>query len=81
MTSRFIVGTTYDTAVKQLSADGIEAALAAQGIALASGRAERLVRGLQSLIDASAADPLRAGLDFNVEPAGFAFAMKRCKTD
>ena len=67
--------------MKQWNAEAIEAALAAQGIALASGRAQRLARALQSLLDASAADALRADLDFNVEPGGFAFAMKRCKSD
>ena len=75
------MGTTYDNAVKQWSAEAIEAALAAQGIALASGRAQRLARGLQSLLEAGAADRLRADLDFNTEPGGFAFAMRRCKSD
>lgn len=68
------------TAAKQWSAEAIEAALAAQGIALASGRAEKLARGQQLLLEASAADPLRAALEFDAEPAGFAFAMRRCKT-
>jgi hypothetical protein len=67
--------------VKHWSAEAIEAALAAQGIAVSSGRADKLARGLQSLLDASAADPLRADLDFNAEPGGFVFAMKRSKSD
>ena len=67
--------------MKHWSAEAIEAAFAAQGIALSSGRADKLARGLQSLLDASAADALRADLDFNLEPGGFAFAMKRCKSD
>ena len=67
--------------MKHWSAEAIEAAFGTQGIALGSGRAEKLARGLQSLLDASAADPLRAGLDFNVEPGGFVFAMRRSKSD
>jgi hypothetical protein len=66
---------------KPWSSEAIEAALAAQGIALAPGRGERLARALQSLLDASAADPLRAALPFDAEPAEFPFAMRRCKTD
>ena len=75
------MGTTYDNAVKHWSAEAIEAVLAAQGIALAPGRAERLARGLQPLLEASASDRLRADLDFNAEPGGFIFALRRCKPD
>jgi hypothetical protein len=69
------------TAAKQWSGEAIEAAFAAQGIALAPGRAEKLARGQQSLLDASAADPLRAALEFDAEPAGFVFAMRRCLSE
>lgn len=69
------------TAAKQWTGEAIEAALAAQGIALADGRAERLVRGLQALFDVSAADALREELPFDTEPGAFSFAMRRCKTD
>jgi hypothetical protein len=69
------------SAVKQWSGEAIEAALAAQGIAVGTGRAERLARGQQALLDVSAADPLREELGFDTEPAGFGFAMRRCKTD
>lgn len=68
------------TAAKQWSGEAIEAALAAQGIALAPGRAEKLARGQQALLDAGAADPLRAALEFDAEPLSFAFVMKRCKS-
>ena len=68
------------TPAKQWSGEAIEAALAAQGITLAPGRAEKLARGQQALLDAGAGDPLRAALEFDAEPLGFAFAMKRCKT-
>lgn len=69
------------TTAKRWSGETIEAALAAQGIALAAGRAERLARGVQALLEASAADPLRVQLEFDTEPTGFAFAMRRCKPD
>ena len=67
------------TAAKQWSGEAIEAALAAQGIALAPGRGERLARGQQSLLDAGAADPLRASLEFDADPPGFLLAIQRCK--
>jgi hypothetical protein len=68
------------TAAKQWSSEAIEAALAAQGIELAPGRSERLARAQQSLLDAAAADPLRAAIEFDVEPAGFALALARCSS-
>lgn len=68
------------TLAKQWSGEAIEIALAAQGIALATGRGERLARAQQALLDAAAADPLRAGLEFEAEPAGFVSAMSRCKS-
>jgi hypothetical protein len=67
------------TAARQLSGEAIEAALAAQGIALAPGRGERLARGLQALLGASASDPLRESLAFDAEPPGFLLALQRCK--
>jgi hypothetical protein len=67
------------TAAKQWSAEAIEAALAAQGIALAPGRAEKLARAQQLLLDASAVDPLRAAIEFDAEPAGFVLALERCR--
>ena len=67
------------TTVKHWSAEAIEAALAAQGVALAPGRAERLARGQQALVDASAADPLRAKLAFDADAPGFVLAMEKCR--
>jgi hypothetical protein len=64
---------------KQWSGAGIEEALASQGIALAPGRAERLARAQQGLLEASAADPSRGMLEFDADPAGFAAAMQKCK--
>lgn len=57
----------------------MEAAAAAQGIALAPGRAERLARAQQALLDAAAADPLRAALEFDDDPSGFIAAIEKCK--
>jgi hypothetical protein len=67
------------TATKQWSGEAVEAALAAQGLALAPGRAERLARAQQSLLDASAADPLRSSLPFDADPPGFIVAMATYK--
>jgi hypothetical protein len=67
------------TAKQQWSGSGVEEALAAQGIVLAAGRAERLARAQQGLLEASAADPLRATLEFDVEPSGFLLAMQKCR--
>jgi hypothetical protein len=53
------------TTAKQWSAEAIEAALGAQGIALAPGRGERLARGQQALLDA--------------DPSTFLLALARCK--
>jgi hypothetical protein len=61
------------------SAEAVEAAAAAQGIALAPGRAERLARALQGLLDAAAADPLRAALAFDAGAAGFLLAIEKYK--
>ena len=67
------------TAAKQWSSEAIDVALEAQGIALAPKRAERLAAGQQSLLDASAADPLRPALEFDADPPGFMLALVRCK--
>ncbi len=67
------------TPAKQWSSEAIEVALAAQGIALAPKRAERLAAGQQLLLDASAADPLRAALEFDADPPGYLLALARCK--
>ena len=67
------------TTSKQWSAEAVEVVLAAQGIALAPGRAERLARGYQALLEASAADPLLARPEFDAVPAGFLLAMQKCR--
>jgi hypothetical protein len=67
------------TAKQQWRGEVLEAVLAAQGIALAPGRAERLARTQQALLDASAADPVRATLEFDADPPGFLLAMQKCK--
>ncbi len=64
---------------KQWSAEVVETLLAAQGVALAPGRAERLARAYQGLLEASAADPLLAGLEFDASPTGFLLAMQKCR--
>jgi hypothetical protein len=64
---------------KQWSAEAVETLLAAQGIALAPGRAERLARGYQALLEASAADPLLARLAFDDVASGFIPAMQKCR--
>ena len=61
---------------KQWHAEAVEAALAAQGIALAPGRAERIARAQQALLGASAADPLFGTLEFQADPSGFLLALK-----
>jgi hypothetical protein len=67
------------TAKQHWRAEVVEAMLAAQGIALAPGRAERLARAQQALLDASAADPLRAALEFHADPPGFLLTLQKCK--
>jgi len=61
---------------KPLSAEVIEAMLAAQDIALAPGRAERLAPGVNAL---NVADPLRAGLAFEVDATSYLLALSRNK--
>jgi hypothetical protein len=63
------------TAGKHWSAEAIATAAAAQGIALAPGRAERLARAQAALLEAAAADPLLATLDFDADPARFAYIL------
>lgn len=67
------------TSVKQWSAEAIETACAAQGIALAPGRAERLARAQQALLGASAADALSAALDFHADPTSFLLVIQKTR--
>ena len=66
-------------AAKRLSGDAIEAVLAAQGIALAPGRGERLAQGLHASIGPSLDEAAQSELEFEREPCGFALALERCK--
>jgi hypothetical protein len=63
------------TTAKQWSAEAIEAALATQRIALAPGRAERIARAQQALLDAVVAD----AVDFDADAPGFVLALQKCK--
>ena len=54
----------------------IESLLAAQGIALAPGRAERLAPGVNAL---NVDDPLRATLPFEVDPTTYTLTLVRVK--
>jgi len=71
--------TVTNMTAKQWSAGVVETVLAAQGIALAPGRAERLARAYQAMLDASAADPLLARLAFDDLASGFLAAMQKCR--
>lgn len=62
--------------MKGLDPQSIETLLAAQGVPLAAGRAERLAPGVNAL---NVADPLRAGLPFEVDPTSYAKALSEAK--
>ena len=62
------------TAAKQWSSEAIEAVLAAQGIRLAPGRAEKIATALNAAT-ASGSLPL----EFESDPTGYALALERCK--
>lgn len=70
--------TTGKPTSKHWSAEAVEAALAAQGIALAPGRAERLARAHAALLEAAATDPLLASLEFEADPPGFTCMLTQC---
>jgi len=61
---------------KPLSAEAIEAMLAAQDIPLAPGRAERLAPGVNAL---AVSDPLRGGLAFEVDATTYLLALSANK--
>jgi hypothetical protein len=67
------------TVAKQWNAETVETMLAAQGIALGPGRAQRLALAVESLLGASMADPLRDAIELEREAAGFAAAMERLR--
>ena len=62
------------TAAKQWSSEAIETMLAAQGIRLAPGRAEKIASALNA---ATVAGTL--SLEFESDPSGYALALERCK--
>jgi hypothetical protein len=62
------------TAAKQWSSEAIETMLAAQGIRLAPGRAEKIANALNAAT-VSAYLPL----EFESDPTGYALALERCK--
>ena len=64
---------------KQWSAEAIETALVAQGIALSPGRAERLARTLEDFLGPSMADPLRAALELETDPTAFMLIQERLR--
>ena len=57
------------------NAAAVEAALSAQGIVLAPGRAERLAHAVEGFLAPSMADPLRDAVEFERDPEGFAAAL------
>lgn len=67
------------TVAKQWNAETVETMLAAQGIALGPGRAQRLALALQSLLGASMADPLRDAVGFERDATCFPAAMERLR--
>ena len=62
--------------MKSLDPRTIEMLLAAQGVPLAAGRAERLAPGVNAL---NVADPLRAGLPFELDPSTYARTLREAK--
>ena len=68
------------TVAKQWNAETVETMLAAQGIVLAPGRAQRLALAVQAVLGASMADPLRDAVEFERDAAGFPAAMERLRT-
>jgi hypothetical protein len=62
--------------MEPLNAAAIDTLLAAQGIPLASGRAERLAPGVNAL---AVADPLRTALPFEVDATTYVLALSANK--
>jgi hypothetical protein len=62
--------------MKDLTPQAIETLLAAQGVPLAPGRAERLAPGVNAL---NVADPLRAGLPFEVDATTYEKALRKAR--
>ena len=64
--------------MKELSGNAVESLLASRGVTFSQGRGERIVRGLNRLLAASAADA--APLAFDQEPPAYLLAIEREKT-
>ena len=62
--------------MENLKSETIENLLAAQGVPLAPGRAERLAGGVNAL---NAADPLRDELPFDVDATTYVVAQERTR--
>ena len=62
------------TAAKLWSSEAIEAMLAAQGIRLAPGRAEKIAAALNAATGSGS-----LSLEFESDPSGYALAVERCK--
>jgi hypothetical protein len=62
--------------MKPLTSETLEALLAAQGVPLAPGRAERLAPGVNAL---NVADPLREKLPFEIDPTSYLGAEERAR--
>jgi hypothetical protein len=62
--------------MKNLDGTTIEALLAAQGVELAPGRAERLAAGVNAL---NVVDPVGAALPFEVDPTTYVLVRDRIK--
>jgi hypothetical protein len=62
---------------KLWTAEAVENALAAQGLRLAPGRAQKIVAGLNA--SANLADPLLGALGFETDPTAYTLALSRCR--
>jgi len=62
--------------MENLKSETIENLVAAQGVPLAAGRAERLAPGVNAL---NVADPLRAQLPFETDPTTYLLAQERAR--
>jgi hypothetical protein len=66
-----------DAAKQDWTAAAVEAAVAAQGVALKPGRAEKMAAAMNGPVHT---DRLRASLPFDAVPSGFSEVFERCRT-
>jgi hypothetical protein len=64
------------TQAKQWNAEALELLLAAQGIRLAPGRAERLAAAMNQ---SDVSDSMRDALELDIDPTTYALVRERCK--